>query len=88
MLKKSRLQEIYKTALQSFVGGIILFFSLMLNDLIQGYKDYYYLFFGFIVLHFFCTVVFRLSVLTILKHQIANGNSFYTDTLNWHQGKL
>ncbi|MBK9329725.1 MAG: sugar transferase [Sphingobacteriales bacterium] len=76
MLKKSRLQEIYKTALQSFVGGIILFFSLMLNDLIQGYKDYYYLFFGFIVLHFFCTVVFRLSVLTILKHQIANGTVF------------
>lgn len=76
MLKKSRLQEIYKTALQSFVGGIILFFSLMLNDLIQGYKDYYYLFFGFIVLHFFCTVVFRLSVLTILKHQIANGTIF------------
>lgn len=76
MLKKSRLQEIYKTTLQSFVGGIILFFSLMLNDLIQGYKDYYYLFFGFIVLHFFCTVVFRLSVLTILKHQIANGTIF------------
>ncbi len=76
MLKKSRLQEIYKTALQSFVGGIILFFSLMLNDLIQGYKDYYYLFFGFIVLHFFSTVSFRLCILTILKNQIAKGNIF------------
>lgn len=80
MLKKSRLQEIYKTALQSLVGGIILFFSLMLNDLIQGYKDYYYLFFGFIVLHFLCTVVFRLSILTLLKTQIAMGK-IYIPTL-------
>ena len=34
LLKKSRLVEIYKTATQTFIGGIVLFFSLMLNDLI------------------------------------------------------
>ncbi len=73
LLKKSRLVEIYKTVLQSFIGGIILFFSLMLNDIIRGYKDYYFLFFGFLLLHFFITVFFRLSILSFIKIQIGNG---------------
>lgn len=76
LIKKSRLVEIYKTALQSFIGGILLFFSLMLNDIIKGYKDYYFLFFGFLVLHFFITLFFRLSVLSFIKTQIGNGKIF------------
>lgn len=76
LLKKSRLIEIYKTATQTFFGGIILFFSLMLNDLIKGYKDYYLLFFGFLILHFFLTVFFRLIVLTNIKNKIQNGKLF------------
>jgi exopolysaccharide biosynthesis polyprenyl glycosylphosphotransferase len=73
LLKKSRLVEILKTALQSFFGGIILFFSLMLNDIIKGYRDYYFLFFGFILLHFFITVFLRMCVLTYVKHRIGAG---------------
>jgi len=73
IIKKSRLVEISKTALQSFIGGIILFFSLMLNDLIKGYKDYYFLFFGFILLHFIITGFSRLSILSIVKNKIADG---------------
>jgi len=73
IIKKSRLVEIYKTALQSFIGGIILFFSLMLNDLIQGYRDYYFLFFGFMLLHFLITGFFRVSLLTIIKNKISKG---------------
>jgi exopolysaccharide biosynthesis polyprenyl glycosylphosphotransferase len=76
LLKKSRLIEIYKTAIQTFIGGIILFFSLMLNDLIKGYKDYYFLFFGFLMLHFFLTIFFRLVVLTSIKNQIQTGKLF------------
>lgn len=72
IIKKSRLVEIYKTGWQSFIGGIILFFSLMLNDIIKGYKDYYFLFFGFLLLHFFITVFFRLTVLSYIKTQIGN----------------
>lgn len=73
IIKKSRLTEIYKTGLQSFTGGIILFFSLMLNDIIKEYKDYYFLFFGFLVLHFFITAFFRLGVLSFIKNQISSG---------------
>ena len=73
IIKKSRLIEIYKTAMQSFIGGIILFFSLMLNDVIKGYKDYYFLFFGFMLLHFMITGFFRVGLLSIIKNKIANG---------------
>ena len=76
LLKKSRLVEIYKTATQTFIGGIVLFFSLMLNDLIKGYKDYYFLFFGFLLLHFFLTIFFRLFVLNTIKNNIQNGKLF------------
>jgi exopolysaccharide biosynthesis polyprenyl glycosylphosphotransferase len=72
IIKKSRLVEISKTAFQSFIGGIILFFSLMLNDLIKRYNDYYFLFFGFIILHFIITSFFRLSILSIIKNKIAS----------------
>jgi exopolysaccharide biosynthesis polyprenyl glycosylphosphotransferase len=45
----------------------------MLNDLIKGYKDYYFLFFGFMILHFIITSFFRLSILSIIKNKISNG---------------
>lgn len=73
LLKKSRLTEIYKTLLQTFTGSIILFFSLMLNDIITGYTDYYLLFFGFLLLHFVFTVSSRLLVLTAVKKLVAHG---------------
>ena len=73
VLKKSRLGELFRTGIQAFIGGIILFFSLMLNDIIKGYQDYYFLFFGFLILHFFITAFFRISVLSFIKTQIENG---------------
>lgn len=76
LLKKSRLLELYKTLLQTFIGSIVLFFSLMLDDQIKGYKDYYFLFLGFILLHFSLTVVARISVLSIVKKQILSGKLF------------
>lgn len=80
LLKKSRLQEIYTTAKQAIIGGIFLFFGLMLNDIISGYKDYYYLFFGFIILHFTITVFFRINILNYVKKQLAKGK-IYVPTL-------
>lgn len=55
LLKKSRLSEIHKTAIQSFIGSVLLFFTLMLDDFIKGYKDYYFLFLDFC----FCILVLQ-----------------------------
>lgn len=71
LLKKSRLIELYKTLIQTFIGSIILFFGLMLDDIIRGYKDYYILFLVFLLLHFSLTTFGRLFVLTIVKELIA-----------------
>lgn len=81
LLKKSRLQEIYVTAKQAIVGGIVLFFGLMLNDIISGYKDYYFLFFGFIFLHFTITLFFRISLLNYIKTQLSNGKIYIATLL-------
>ena len=73
LLKKSRLLEIHKTIVQTFIGSIVLFFTLMLDDIIKGYKDYYFLFFGFIMVHFALTIFFRLFILTVVKRKVENG---------------
>ncbi|MFN8266432.1 MAG: sugar transferase [Chitinophagales bacterium] len=73
LLKKSRLSEIHKTAIQSFIGSVLLFFTLMLDDFIKGYKDYYFLFFGFLFLHFSLTAFFRVLILTIVKQKVESG---------------
>jgi len=76
LLKKSRLSEIGRTALQTLTGGLLLFFTLMLNDWIRAYSDYYRLFFVFIALHFSLTVLLRLAILTYYKQLIAKGRLF------------
>ena len=39
--KKYRIKEITQTVSQSFIGIFFIFFILLLDDNIQGYKDYY-----------------------------------------------
>src|SRR5579871_3255844 len=39
--RKSRLQELGKTFVVSFFGAVIIFFMLLLNDLVRHYTDYY-----------------------------------------------
>ncbi len=73
LLKKSRLSEIYKTAIQSFIGSVLLFFTLMLDDIIRGYKDYYFLFFGYLIVHFNLTIFSRLFILSVVKQKVENG---------------
>lgn len=47
--KKHRIKEIGQTALTSFIGNLIIFFILILDDEIRSYQDYYNLF-GFLIL--------------------------------------
>lgn len=88
LIKKSRLLELYKTLLQTIIGSIILFFGLMLDDIIKGYKDYYFLFVGFIFIHFTFTIFFRLIVLTYIKNKINNGKIFLSTLYIGNDEKL
>lgn len=77
--KKSRLSEIGKTFWQSIVGCVLLFFILLLDDLVQKYQDYYVLFFTLFGLHLSFTLFSRMLILYFAKQKLKNGKvSFAT----------
>jgi len=62
--RKSRLRELSQTLFISLVGVIIIFFALILDDVIVTYKSYYQLFFILYLFHFGITYLFRLILTT------------------------
>jgi exopolysaccharide biosynthesis polyprenyl glycosylphosphotransferase len=67
--RKSRLQELIQTFVFSLLGNIFLFFTLILDDIISSYHDYYYLFLVLFGVHFILTYIPRniFTSLTIIK---------------------
>ncbi len=73
LYNKSRLQELTATVSICLAGSIVIFFTLLLNDKISSYTSYYketLLLFG---LQFGFTWLFRLFILSIIKHQFVSG---------------
>jgi exopolysaccharide biosynthesis polyprenyl glycosylphosphotransferase len=70
LYKKSRLQELGKTFIVSFVGSIIIFFSLLLDDYIRRYSDYYLTFVILLSFQFLFTLIGRLILLWQVKQNI------------------
>lgn len=62
--RKSRLKELSQTSFISLVGVIIIFFALILDDVIITYKSYYQLFVILYLFHFSLTYTFRLIITT------------------------
>lgn len=62
--RKSRLRELSQTSFISLVGVIIIFFALILDDVIITYKSYYQLFLILYLFHFSLTYSFRLIITT------------------------
>ncbi len=68
--KKSRLKEIIQTASQTFIGVLVLFFVLILDDEVADYTNYYASFLTLVTLHFFVTAVPRFVLTTRTKMKI------------------
>ncbi len=68
--RKSRLKDLGQTAMSSIIGVLILFFALLLDDIIITYKSYYHTFFTLLGLHFGITVFLRLVLTTITGNKI------------------
>ena len=64
IFRKSRLRELGLTFYVSIIGVLIIFFSLLLDDVIVSYKSYYHTFFALLTLHFLITATFRLVITT------------------------
>jgi exopolysaccharide biosynthesis polyprenyl glycosylphosphotransferase len=71
--RKARMRELAQTLLLTLIGVIIIFFSLILDDIILSYKSYYKSFLTLFSLHFFITFTFRFlltsSTLYKLRHR-------------------
>ncbi|HRY32160.1 MAG TPA: sugar transferase [Bacteroidales bacterium] len=87
--RKARLRELGQTLLITLIGVIILFFVLVLDDLIIDYRSYYQLFLVLFTLHFTLTYIPRLILTSITAWKIhhrkigfntiivgSNGNAF------------
>jgi len=68
--RKSRLKELWQTFAMSFVGVVIIFFVLILDDEVISYKSYYLSFLTLFSLHFTITYIPRLILTTITNHKI------------------
>lgn len=72
IFRRSRLKELQHTFNASVIGVLFLFFTLILDDSISDYRDYYLsvtTLFGF---HFSATLLFRLAVVTKTIHNVKN----------------
>ena len=70
VLHKSRLKELQQTALASIAGVIILFFTLILDDNIHTYKNYYPSFLFLFFVHFLATYSVRLAITSNTVHKV------------------
>src|SRR5215203_1099422 len=68
--KKSRLNEVTKTFVCSFIGCIFLFFFFLLDDAKYNYNYYYSAYGALFGIHFFATLIGRLIILSIVKTQL------------------
>lgn len=68
--RKSRLRELSQTLSISLVGVIVIFFALILDDVIVTYKSYYQLFIILYLFHFLLTYLFRLILTTRIVRRI------------------
>ncbi len=68
--RRSRLIDLWQTALTSLIGVTIIFFTLMLDDAILSYKTYYRSFFTLLSLHFLLTLIPRMILTTRTIHRV------------------
>ena len=59
-LEKSRLTEFFSTFITVLIGTLVVFFTLVLNDIPRSFRVYYELFFGLFGLQFLFTYIPRL----------------------------
>jgi len=68
--RKTRVKEMGQTLFITLVGVIIIFFALILDDVMASYKAYYKTFLVLFSLQFFITYFFRVIITSITIHKI------------------
>lgn len=69
----SRMATLARTLFISFLGVLFLFFTLILDDFVNGYQTYYTSFLMLFVLHFTLTSILRMIILTRASRRLKAG---------------
>ncbi len=85
--RKSRLLELGQTFITVLIGVIIIFFILILDDVIFSYKNYYESLAALFGLQFFLTYIPRLIITTITQNKIKSGKIGFNTLLIGSNGK-
>lgn len=75
--RKSRLKDFFQTFFTCFLGVVVIFFALLLDDNVTTYKNYYLSFFILFSLHFVLTYLPRLIITTIKVHNVHNHKIYF-----------
>lgn len=70
--RRSRLIDLGQTVFTTIIGVTIIFFTLLLDDTISSYKNYYHSYFTLLGLHFVLTIIPRLFLSTRTIHKVHN----------------
>ncbi len=79
--RKSRLFELFTTLLQCLIGVLVLFFLIILDDVVNSYRSYYQSTLTLFTLQFGLTFFFRYLILSTAKRQLENGRVAYNTLL-------
>ena len=71
--RQSRLRTLVHTLLLTLGGGLSLFFTVLLDDRISDYHDYYQNLLTLLGLHFFLTAIVRMVLLTRASRRLKRG---------------
>lgn len=69
----SRLETLKSTFFTSFLGVLLLFFSVLMDDNALKYTSYFDLFIRLFLLHFTITAIFRMIILTVASRRLKSG---------------
>lgn len=75
--KKSRLDEFGQSFKFTMLGCIVMFFILVLDDYVDSYREYYYIFIVLFVSEFLYTYIARLIITTIATRKIHRGEIWF-----------
>lgn len=85
----SRLSTLTNTFFLSFLGVTFLFFALILDDVVSGYRTYYQSFLALFSLHFVLTATSRMILLTRASRRLKAGSvTFNTLVIGGNQNAL
>ncbi len=85
----SRMRTLARTALLSFFGVVFLFFTLILDDFVRDYHNYYNSFLNLFFLHFFLTATVRMYILTMATIRLKAGQvTFNTILIGGNQNAI